>query len=97
MSTIALTDAARSTCNRKIPNGTLPSPYLSNYLLSTIPDELKEIASLEEVMVAMVISQFGLKVSVINVPSKINDSVNISQRKFSTMLAVQLRFRRRIN
>ena len=48
-------------------------------------------------IVAMVISQFCLKVSVINVPSKINDSVNIPQRKFSTILAVQLRFRRRIN
>jgi len=79
MSTIAFTDAARSTCNRNIPNGILPGPFPSNYLLSTIPDELKEIASLEEVMVAMVISQFGLKVSVINVPSKINDSVNIPQ------------------
>jgi len=34
--------------NRNILNGTLHALYLSNYLLSTIPDELKEIASLEE-------------------------------------------------
>jgi len=41
--------------NRKIQNGTLPALNLSNYLLPIIPVKFKDLASLEEGMMALVI------------------------------------------
>ena len=98
-----------STCNKKVPNRTLPTLCLSKYPLPPIPDELKVLKALEERMVAARIpfmnirtlshtdEQFGLQGCVINVPININDSINILPRQFGQMQTIQIELKRQMH